>query len=272
MFVWSSFFAALAVLLCVGVFFWGISVARRDVSIVDSLWSLMFLIAAGVYVLMATEITSRAMLVLALVALWAVRLSAYITWRNWGEGEDRRYQAIRVRNEPGFTWKSLYLVFWLQAAIAWVISAPLLFAVNASTPLGLFDLVGVALWSVGMVFEAVGDWQLARFKADPANRGKVLDSGLWRYTRHPNYFGNACIWWGLFAIALGAGAWALVAIVSPILMTFLLLRVSGVSLLEQDIGERRPAYSDYIRRTNAFVPGLPRASGNTLPGTQGAGS
>jgi steroid 5-alpha reductase family enzyme len=139
-----------------------------------------------------------------------------------------------------------------------VISIPLLAAINSTTPLGWLDAIGAALWLVGMVFEAGGDWQLLRFRRNPANQGRVLDSGLWRYTRHPNYFGDFCVWWGLFLIALAAGGWWSVA--GPLLMSFLLLEVSGVALLEKDIGERRPAYRDYVRRTNAFFPGPPRAA------------
>ncbi|MDV7392590.1 DUF1295 domain-containing protein, partial [Arthrospira platensis SPKY1] len=150
-----------------------------------------------------------------MVGLWALRLSAYITWRNWGEEEDRRYQQIRERNQPGFAYKSLYLVFGLQGVLAWIISLPLLAAIHANAPLDWLAYLGVLVWLVGMAFEAGGDWQLARFKADPAHRGKVLDSGLWRYTRHPNYFGNALVWWGFFLLALSAGGWW--AVVAPAL-------------------------------------------------------
>ncbi|MGB5741896.1 MAG: DUF1295 domain-containing protein [Sedimenticolaceae bacterium] len=256
MFELDAYLWSLAAILAAGTLTWLISLARRDVSIVDSLWSLMFLIAALVYLATAAAPGERAFLVTLLVAVWAVRLAAYITWRNWGEGEDARYQAIRARNEPGFAFKSLYLVFALQGVIAWIVALPLLAAIHSTAPLNLIDYLGVGLWMIGMVFEAVGDWQLARFKADPANRGQVLDTGLWRFTRHPNYFGNACIWWGLFLLAVAAGGWW--SLISPVLMTFLLLKVSGVALLEQDITERRPAYQDYILRTNAFIPGPPR--------------
>jgi len=144
----------------------------------------------------------------------------------------------------------------LQGVIAWIVSLPLLIAIGGAAPLGTLDYLGIGLWAVGMLFEAGGDFQLARFKADPANRGKVMDRGLWRFTRHPNYFGNACIWWGFGLMAVAAGAWW--ALLSPLVMTFLLLKVSGVSLLEQDIGERRPAYADYIARTSAFLPLPPK--------------
>jgi steroid 5-alpha reductase family enzyme len=253
----SIHLSALPVILLAGVATWIISLLRRDVSIVDSLWSLMFLLAAGTYFLQAPAGAARATLVLALVAVWALRLAGHITLRNWGEGEDHRYQAIRRNNEPHFWLKSIYLVFGLQGVLAWVISLPLLAAMLAPGPLGPAALAGLLLWAAGLFFETVGDWQLARFKGDPANRGRVMDRGLWRYTRHPNYFGEFCIWWGFYLIALDAGGWW--SILSPLLMTFLLLRVSGVALLERDIGERRPAYRDYVARTNAFFPGPPRS-------------
>jgi steroid 5-alpha reductase family enzyme len=226
------------------------------VSIVDSLWSLMLFSAGVVYSLGCDPRAPRLAFVLWLLALWAGRLALYITARNLGKGEDHRYQAIRARNDPGFQWKSLYLVFWLQAALAWVISLPLLGAFSSLRPLGVLDAIGAALWVVGFVFETGGDWQLARFKRDPANAGKVMDRGFWRYTRHPNYFGEFCVWWGFGFFAFAAGAWW--AVPGPLLITFLLLKVSGVSLLEKDIGNRRPQYADYVLKTNAFFPGLRR--------------
>jgi steroid 5-alpha reductase family enzyme len=235
---------------------WLISLSKHNVGIVDSLWSLFFLLATLLYTALLPDSGQRGWLILILVALWALRLSLYITWRNWGEAEDQRYQEIRTNNEPHFAFKSLYIVFALQGVLAWIISIPLLLAVAHPAPLQLLDYAGVLLWLTGMLFEAGGDYQLARFKADPANKGKVMDSGFWRYTRHPNYFGEFCIWWGFYLIAVAAGGWW--TIYAPALMTFLLLRVSGVALLEKDIGKRRPAYRDYIARTNAFFPGLPR--------------
>ena len=251
----TAMIAGLAAMLLLAVGGWMLSLAKRDVSIVDSLWSLFFLLAVLVY---AANITTgpRTVLLFSLVAVWAVRLAGYLTWRNWGEPEDRRYQAIRERNQPGFAWKSLYLVFGLQAILAWIIAMPLFAGISATAPLTALDYAGVALWVFGFGFETVGDWQLARFKANPANRGRVLDSGLWRYTRHPNYFGEATLWWGFYLIALAGGGWW--TVFAPLLMTILLLKVSGVSLLEQDIHERRPAYREYIARTNAFLPGRRR--------------
>lgn len=236
---------------------WLVSVVKRDVSIVDSVWSAMILLAAVVYAAVLPDVGGRAVPVLVLVAIWALRLAGYITWRNWGEGEDRRYQVIRARNEPNFQWKSLYLVFVLQALLAWIVSLPLLPAVASARPLGWLDALGAIVMLAGLAVETMGDAQLATFKAQPANRGRVMADGLWRYTRHPNYFGEFCVWWGFFIIALAAGGWW--TIVSPLLMSVLLLKVSGVTLLEKDIGERRPAYRDYIARTNAFFPGRPKS-------------
>ena len=245
-----------AAVAAVAVAFWVLSLIRRDVSIVDSLWSLMFLLALLVYLAAVDAAGPRAWLVAAMVAVWALRLSIYITARNHGQPEDHRYRAIRRNNEPHFWLKSLFIVFLLQGFLAWVICLPALAAVSGQTPPGPLDFAGLALWLAGMFFEVVGDWQLARFRRSGREPGAVLDTGLWRYTRHPNYFGEATIWWGMYLVALSAGAWW--TVFAPVLMTFLLLRVSGVSLLEKDIADRRPAYRDYIRRTNAFLPGRPR--------------
>ncbi len=253
----TAYLWAGAALLLVATAFWVVSLVDDDVSIVDSVWSLMFLIVALAY-FGAAEITGpRGLLVLGLVAVWALRLSIYITWRNRGKPEDYRYQQIRANNEPGFKYKSFYIVFGLQGLLAWIIAVPLGVAISGTAPLGLLDFAGIAIWLTGFLFESIGDWQLARFKSDAANEGKVLDTGLWAYTRHPNYFGDFAVWWGFYLIALSAGgSWTIFA---PLLMTALLLKVSGVALLEKDIAERRPAYADYIHRTNAFFPGPRRA-------------
>jgi steroid 5-alpha reductase family enzyme len=244
--------AAAAVVLFAGLG-WLLSLRLNDVSIVDSMWSLFFLLIAASFAVALEFFGVRGGLALALVAIWALRLSGYITWRNLGEGEDRRYQEIRRRNEPNFAAKSLYLIFGFQGLLALLISLPLLVAIQSDTPLGWLDFAGVALWILGLTFEAGGDWQLARFRADPDNKGRVLDRGFWAYTRHPNYFGDFCVWWGFFLLALSAGGWW--TIISPLLMSFMLLKVSGVALLEKDIGDRRPEYARYIRETNAFFPG-----------------
>ena len=185
----------------------------------------------------------------------AARLCLHITVRNHGEPEDRRYQKIRANNQPGFEWKSLYLVFLLQAILAWIVALPLM-ATRSESGFGLLDVAAIGLIGFGIVFEALADWQLVRFKARPDTGGRVLDTGLWRYSRHPNYFGECCAWWGFGVLGFAAGAWWSLA--SPILMTVLLLKVSGVTLLEVDIGERRPGYARYIRETSAFVPRKPK--------------
>jgi steroid 5-alpha reductase family enzyme len=258
MFDLALWLEALAANVLLMVLAWLLSLKLRNVSIVDILWSLMFLLAAGCYASQRQAHSARSVLVLVLVTLWAARLAIYIGWRNHGHGEDRRYQDIRQRNNPGFEWKSLYLVFGLQALLAWFISLPLLAAVHSGTPLGLLDAAGALLWLLGFGFEAVGDAQLARFKADPAHRGQVMDQGLWRYTRHPNYFGEFCLWWGFYLMAVAAGGWW--SLPAPLLMSLLLLKVSGVKLLEQDIAERRPGYRDYVQRTSAFIPRPPRVA------------
>jgi steroid 5-alpha reductase family enzyme len=232
---------------------------RRDASLVDRTWPFFIFGPGLMYFALLPVPGGHGLWMLALVLVWALRLSLFITLRNRGRGEDRRYRQIRERNEPGFAWKSLYLVFGLQALLGWVVSAPLLVGMSGGRTGGWLGVAGLVLAAFGIVFESVGDAQMARFQANPRSRGKVMDRGLWRFTRHPNYFGEACVWWGLWLMAMGAvgwsGAWC---VVSPALMTVLLLKVSGVSLLEKDIAERRPGYREYVSRTNAFIPGPPR--------------
>ena len=256
MFDATLYLTALPVLLVLILPIWIASVIKRDVSIVDSTWSMMFLAMAFTYTSPAWldgELSARATLLLLMVSAWALRLSVYISWRNHGKGEDRRYQAIRRKHEPGFAFKSLYLVFGLQALLAWFISLPLLATATGSSQIGALDMIAALVWLIGFGFETVADTQLAAFRANPENRDKVLESGLWRYSRHPNYFGECTLWWGFYLLAVAAGGWW--TFPAPLLMTFLLLRVSGVALLERDISDRRSTYPDYARQTNAFVPG-----------------
>jgi steroid 5-alpha reductase family enzyme len=250
---------ALLLMLLMATATWGLSLVLHDVSIVDSVWSLFFLAAALLFYGVAGTDDLRALAVLGLVAIWALRLSGYLTWRNWGEPEDHRYAAMREKHGAAFPLKSLPNIFWLQAVLAWLIAMPLYPALTGPWPLGLLDYAGVALVLTGIACETIADVQLARFKARPENDGRVLDTGLWRYSRHPNYFGDFCVWWGLYLIAASAGGWW--TFFSPLLMSVLLMKVSGVTLLEKDIGERRPAYADYIRRTSAFFPRPPRSHG-----------
>ncbi len=254
----TPWLTALPFMAAMALIAWAIATARRNAGLVDIFWSLFILLGAMAVAITVSATGTRALLTLTLVAIWALRLAAYLAIRNWSAPEDRRYRAIRARNEPGFAWKSLYLVFGLQAVLAWLVVAPVAASISIDRAIGALDIMGAALAAFGIAFEAVGDAQLARFKSDPANGGRVMDRGLWRYTRHPNYFGEFCVWWGLYAIALGAGAWW--TLFSPLLMSVLLLKVSGVTLLEKDIGERRPLYRDYMARTNAFFPGPIRGS------------
>ncbi len=250
---------ALVCMLALGLITWGISVPLKDASIADRIWPVFFALALACY--LTTQIHSaslRAWLVSALVLAWSARLAIFITRRNWGHGEDRRYQAMRARNEP-FAWRSLYIVFGLQAMLAWVLSWPMGLALSTTAPWHMLDALGFALGLGGLLMEAFADAQMARFKANPANQGRVMDQGLWAWSRHPNYFGEACVWWGVWLMALSAAPiQALWLLPCPILMNYLLLKVSGVALLEQDIGERRPGYRDYIAHTPAFFPRPPR--------------
>ena len=243
---------ALVPMIIVAGGFWFISLLKKDVSIVDSLWPLFLIIAAITMFNYQTVTSDRALLVLFLVLIWGLRLSFYITIRHWGHEEDHRYQEIRNNNQPGFSIKSLYLIFGFQALVAWVVALPLFYAINSAAPLNIVDGLALLLWLVGMLFETVSDNQLYQFKKNPENKGKILTQGLWKYTRHPNYFGECLVWWGFFAFALSDAAY--LTIISPLLMTFLLLIFSGVNLLEKSM-KTRPGYEHYMQHTNAFIPG-----------------
>ena len=259
MFDWITALNGLALMLGMVFFTWLLSVPKRDVSIVDSVWPLLFLAAALAYWASPAPGGPRSNWVLLLLGLWAVRLCAYLTWRHWGQPEDWRYQEIRRRNEPNFALKSLGLVFVLQALLAWTVSLPILPALKSQAAWGALDVLGIALFLFGLGFETFADWQMADFKARPENQGQVMDQGLWHHSRHPNYFGEFCLWWGFYLLALSAGAPAWI-LVSPLLMSLLLLKVSGVPLLEKDMHERRPGYLAYQQRTSAFFPRLPKTN------------
>ncbi|MEA2311766.1 MAG: hypothetical protein QOE28_1734 [Solirubrobacteraceae bacterium] len=238
---------------------WLVSLALRDVSIVDVVWGLGFVLAAWVAFAAGDGEGSRRVLAAVLTMVWGLRLAGYIGLRKLRHpGEDPRYAKWRSKRPDTFWIVSLSNVFLLQGVLVWVVSLPLQAVAVKGGSIGALDLAGVLLWAVGLVFEGGGDLQLARFKSDPANQGKVMDRGLWRYTRHPNYFGDFCVWWGLYAIALAAGAWW--AIAAPLVMTLLLTRVSGKDHLERSMSER-PGYREYVQRTSGFVPLPPRGAG-----------
>jgi steroid 5-alpha reductase family enzyme len=255
----APFVVSLAAAVGAFVALWLASFALRDVSIVDVYWGPGFVVLALVAAATGAGTEPRRTLVLVLTAAWGLRLGAHLLRRNRGRGEDFRYAAMRRRAGARFALTSLATVFLLQAGLMWTVSWPVQWAVAVPSPpaLGGLDAAGVAVFAAGLVFEALGDLQLARFRADPANAGRVMDRGLWRWTRHPNYFGDACVWWGLWLVACAVpGGWR--TIVGPALMTFLLRRVSGVPILERSLARRRPGYAEYVARTSAFVPLPPR--------------
>jgi len=236
---------------------WAASLRLRDVSIVDVFWGPGFAAVAWTAVAVAGA-SPRGLVAALLATVWGLRLGIHLWLRKRGHGEDRRYASMRSARGPRFAAESLITVFLLQAALMWVISLPLQAAavLGAGRPLGLLDAVGALVVLIGVAVEATADAQLARFLARPDSRGRVMQEGLWRWSRHPNYFGDFVVWWGLGLLGVAAGAaWTLVG---PALMTVLLLHVSGVTLLERTIGTRRPGYAEYAARTSAFFPWPPR--------------
>jgi len=253
--LFPSLLAGLQLVALLMLLVWLVSVFLGNVSIIDLFWGPAVAVAGTAYWVWADVPGARGTLILVLVWLWALRLGIYLTSRNAGKPEDRRYADMRRRHDPGFWLKSLYLVFALQAVLAWIISLPLFGAMQGAAPLGLLDYLGAAVFLFGLLWESLADFQLARFLRMRTSQDAVLDTGVWRYSRHPNYFGEFALWWGLWLIAAAGGAWW--TIISPLLLSFLLLKVSGVAMLEKDIAERRPAYRDYILKTSAFFPRPP---------------
>jgi steroid 5-alpha reductase family enzyme len=254
----ASAAGALALVIAV----WLASLRLHDASIIDAFWGVGFTVIAWVCVAVGHGARDRRLLLAILVTIWGTRLAVHIGQRNHGKGEDPRYVAMRQRDGDRFWLTSLYRVFLVQAATMWIISLPLQAAgsLGGRRGLGALDAVGAAVWLVGFGFESLGDLQLDRFRADPGSRGKVLDHGLWRYTRHPNYFGDATLWWGLGLIGLAAGLAAAWGLIGSAVDTLILTRVSGKPILERDIEARRPGYGEYIERTSGFFPLPPRRS------------
>jgi steroid 5-alpha reductase family enzyme len=255
----SAPLATLALAFAMMSLLWLLSLVLRDVSIIDISWAPGFAIVAAASACFADAMGARSEIALGLVVLWAIRLGGhiYLRWRRLGH-EDYRYAHIRKRRGPNFPLTSLFYIFWLQAFLLWLISWPLqaVFAMPLS-PLNFMDAIGIAMMFGGIAIEAIADWQLTRFRADPASTGRVLDSGVWAWLRHPNYFGDFMLWWGIYLIALAAGGpwWT---IIGPLAMSALLIHYSGKGLMEDTIGKRRPGYAEYIRRTSGFVPLPPR--------------
>lgn len=246
------------------VFVWLLSLPLKDASIVDIFWGLGFVLVAWVTWFQTEGDPTRKWVLAVLITIWGLRLSGYIAWRNMGHGEDPRYQAMREKAGDKFPLLSLIRVFLLQGVVMWIVSLPVQLGQIPQTPAAftVLDTVGIAVWFVGVFFESVGDFQLAWFKSKPENKGKVLRSGLWRYTRHPNYFGDFLMWWGIFLIALAASPsqnwWSGIG---PLIMSFFLMKVSGVTLLEKSLKESKgSAYDEYVQRTNAFFPWFPKSS------------
>ena len=251
-------YGGVAILVFV-VVVWLLSVLLKRSDIIDVAWSVFFLLSGSVYAFSSHADggwSARSVWVMILLWAWGVRLAVYLGWRTAHKSEDFRYRKWREENGSQWWWRSLYAVYLLQAGIAWGLSTPFLLALAESgTPLHFLDGLAVVVWLVGFAFETGGDWQLMRFKANPANKGLVLPSGFWRYTRHPNYFGDAMQWWGFYLFALANGGWW--TVYAPAIMTFFLVRVSGVALLEEHL-QRKPGYAEYVARTSAFLPRLPK--------------
>ena len=241
-------------LLLSGLFLYADSRKRYD--LIDSVWGPGFAVIAVITWLFAEGEPTRQWIITALTAVWGLRLGVHIHSRNRGKDEDPRYQDM-VRRAKGNARLKMYRVYLLQAVLMWIVSLPVQAAQHLSAPFGVLDCVGTGVWLVGFIFEAVGDWQLSRFRADPANKGAVMDRGLWRFTRHPNYFGDSVVWWGLYLFALHSWIAAL-TVIGPVIMTWLLAKGSGKPLLEKDIVSRRPGYAEYVRRTSGFVPLPPK--------------
>lgn len=246
-----------------------LALVLKDNSIVDIFYGPVFVLAAGAVALKVPSWHPRQALVVVLLTLWGVRLGIHLLVRHRGRGEDFRYRKWREEWGPAFVWRSYLQIYLLQGAVILVVLAPVLVVLkDPGGDLSVLDGIGVAIWVLGFVYEAVGDWQLLKFKRDPANRGKIMTLGLWRTTRHPNYFGEATLWWGMFLIALSSpGGW--ISVTSPLVIDLLLLYVSGIPMLEKKY-EGNPQFEAYRKRTNAFFPWFPRAPGADPPGGPGS--
>ncbi len=252
----------LASVTAVMVALWIVSLRLRDVSIVDIAWGADGALIAAISFLLTSGPLARRALITGMTVFWGVRLALHIGLRKRGHGEDYRYAAMRDEHGDAFPLRSLFTVFLFQALLIWAITVPVQVAQATAGPKGLtvLDFLGLGIWILGIVLEGIADNQLQAFRTNPENRGEVMDRGLWRYSRHPNYFGESLVWWGIFLVAAATpGGW--VTFFSPLLMTFFLLKVSGVPLLEEALAERRAGYREYMERTSIFIPWPPRRAG-----------
>jgi steroid 5-alpha reductase family enzyme len=244
---------------------WLLSLALKNASIVDIVWGLGFVVVAWAVRSRVDGNSARQWLLVVMTTIWGLRLATYLFIRNHGKDEDFRYRAMRKHWGPRFPIISLVTVFALQGALMWIVSLAVQLGQVRSTPsLGVIAWLGVAVWGVGLFFEVVGDAQLAAFKRDPTSAGVVMDKGLWRYTRHPNYFGDACVWWGIALVAAETSVGRF-GLIGAVVMTILLRRVSGVTLLEKSLVKRRAGYTEYVERTSAFIPRPPRPARSSHP-------
>ncbi len=255
----TLFLQASLIILVLVTLLWIWSIFITNVSIVDLFWGFGFVVVNTFYVFMSGELNARKILILTLVSIWGLRLAIYLAWRNIGKGEDFRYQEFRRNYGPKrYWWFSFFQTFLLQGVLIMLVSLPLL-GIHSSTDSGelnVLDYIGIIVWLIGFTFEAGGDFQLARFKLNAANKGKVLNTGFWKYTRHPNYFGDSAVWWAYAIFSIAAGSYW--QIIGSVIMTLLIIKVSGVAMLEKTLNNTKPQYKEYIQKTNSFFPWFPK--------------
>jgi steroid 5-alpha reductase family enzyme len=255
----TLFLQAALIILVLVTFLWVWSIFIKNVSIVDIFWGFGFVVVNAFYVFNSGELSPRKILILTLVSIWGLRLAIYLALRNIGKGEDYRYQEFRRSfGFKNYWWISYFQTFLLQGLLIMIVSLPLLGISSSQSDgtLKLLDYVAILMWLIGFAFEACGDYQLARFKKNETNKGKVLNTGFWKYTRHPNYFGDSLVWWAYGVLSISAGNYW--HIVGAIVMTLLIIKISGVSLLEKTLKETKPQYKEYIEKTSSFFPWFPK--------------
>ena len=245
----DAYLLILIYFLIFGLLGWGLSLVLKNVTHVDSMWAL-FPLLGSLICIQEFPLNLIQIIFSLLILLWSLRLFIYLTKRNWGKHEDKRYQVIRKNNEPYFKYKSLYIIFWLQAFMASVLMISIIPIYSENLSLNSVSTIGIFIAFTGLIYETIADWQLSNFLKN--KKGQVMNQGLWRFSRHPNYFGEFLVWWGIYLISFN-GLFS-ITIMSPILMSLLLFKVSGAELLESTIVDRRPGYDNYIKTTSMFFP------------------